>query len=165
MNEPTDTDLRMMALALEWARRAFDMGEVPVGAVIYRDQEVLACAHNLRETTQDPTGHAEMLAIRQAAQKVGSWRLDGLSMAVTLEPCPMCAGALVNARLPRLVFGATDPKMGCVTSLHKLCDDPRMNHRLQIIPGVMESECGQVLKDFFKLRRTTDKPAKPRPAQ
>jgi tRNA(adenine34) deaminase len=160
----SDLDISMMRLALAEAQKAFDLGEVPVGAVVYTpDGKVVAQAHNLRESTQDPTTHAEILAIKQAAGVVGSWRLENLTLAVTLEPCPMCAGALVNARLPRLVYGAADPKMGCVHSLHQLCTDGRMNHRMEVIAGVMEPECGQILKDFFKLRRSDQKPAKPRP--
>ncbi len=155
----------MMRLALAEAQKAFDLGEVPVGAVIYSpDGKVIAQAHNLRESTQDPIGHAEILAIQQAARITGSWRLENLTLAVTLEPCPMCAGALVNARIPRLVYGATDPKMGCVHSLHQLCTDPRMNHRIDVTPAVLEPECAQILKDFFKLRRSDNKPPKPKPS-
>ncbi len=156
----------MMHLALAEAQKAFDLGEVPVGAVIYSpDGTIIAQAHNLRESTQDPTTHAEILTIKQAAIATGSWRLENLALAVTLEPCPMCAGALVNARIPRLVYGAPDPKMGCVHSLHQLCTDPRMNHRMDVTAGVLEPQCAQILKDFFKLRRSDQKPAKPRPGQ
>jgi tRNA(adenine34) deaminase len=156
-----EIDLRMMGRALARARRAAAAGEVPVGAVVYRGEEVLAEAFNQRELAQDPTGHAEMLAIREAARRLGSWRLSGCTLAVTLEPCPMCAGAMLNARLPRLVYGAADPKMGCVDTLYRLCDDARFNHRAMVVRGVLAEECGRVLKDFFRDRRGTLKPPKP----
>lgn len=144
----------MMRLALEQARIAATLQEVPVGAVIYRaDGTVLARAHNLRESRNDPTAHAEVLALRDAARLVGSWRLEGCSIAVTLEPCPMCAGALVNARIQRLVYGAADPKMGCVDTLHRLCTDARFNHRLSVESGLMARECAAVLVEFFRSRR------------
>ena len=158
-----DTDTAMMKLALTEANLAAAMGEVPIGAVIYRGDEVLAKAHNLRESTADPTAHAEILALRAAASEVGTWRLDGCSIAVTLEPCPMCAGALVNSRIDRLVYGAPDPKMGCVHTLYQLCTDPRFNHRLQVTPGLMQAECVAILQTFFQARRGEDKPPKPRP--
>ncbi len=142
-----------MELALAQARCAAEAGEVPVGAVVYRGQEVLAEAHNLRENLSDPTAHAEVVALRAAAQRVGSWRLEGCSLAVTLEPCPMCAGALVNARVQRLVYGAADPKMGCVHSLHRLCTDARFNHRLEVGGGVLAERCAELLKGFFAERR------------
>ena len=145
----------MMQLAFELAQTAAAVGEVPVGAVIYRDNQILAQAHNRRELDQDPTAHAEMLALRQAAASLGSWRLEGCSLAVTLEPCPMCAGALVNARVARVIYGADDPKMGCARTLHQLCDEPRFNHRLVVIPNVMAEPCGQILSDFFKAKRNT----------
>lgn len=150
---PTDTDLAMMRRAIELARMAATLDEVPVAAVIYRGNEVLAEAHNRRELDNDPTAHAELIALREAAKKLGSWRLDGCAIAVTLEPCPMCAGGLVNARVERLVYGAADPKMGCVTTLHRLCDDARFNHRMEIVPGVLADECGQLLRDFFRAKR------------
>lgn len=159
-DEPVDTadenvtavDLAMMERALAQARRALDFDEVPVGAVVYRGEEVLAEAHNLRETRADPTAHAEVVAIRLAAERLGSWRLDGCGLAVTLEPCPMCAGALVNSRVQRLIFGAHDPKMGAVRTLYELCCDRRFNHRLEVL-FVDDPRCGQVLKDFFASRR------------
>ncbi len=114
---------------------------------------MLAEAHNLRETRQDPTAHAEILALREAAEKIGSWRLENCTLAVTLEPCPMCAGALVNARVPRLVYGAADPKMGCVDTLNTLCTEPRFNHRLEVVSGVLAEECGEILRAFFRERR------------
>ncbi|MEQ9453068.1 MAG: nucleoside deaminase [Phycisphaeraceae bacterium] len=153
MTTPTQTDLQMMRLALDAADRAAEMGEVPIGAVVYRGDQVLATAHNLRETDADPTAHAEIIALRQAAKSIGHWRLIGCSIAVTLEPCPMCAGALVNSRLDRVVYGADDPKMGCVRTLSSLCDDPRFNHQLEILPNVMDSEAVQRLQAFFRARR------------
>ncbi len=150
---PHDTDITMMRRALALATQAAAMGEVPVGAVVYRGQDILGEAHNLRETEQDPTAHAEVIALRAAAKRVGSWRLVDCTLAVTLEPCPMCAGALVNSRVPRLVYGADDPKMGCVSSLHALCTDPRFNHRLEVIPGVLADESAEVLRAFFRARR------------
>jgi tRNA(adenine34) deaminase len=125
--------------------------------VVYQGQHVLAEAHNRREADADPTAHAEILALRAAAAALGSWRLEGCTLAVTLEPCPMCAGALVNARVARLVYGAPDPKMGCVSTLYSLCTEHRFNHRLKVIGGVLADECGAVLADFFRRRR------KPRP--
>lgn len=143
----------MMCRALELAREAARLAEVPVGAVVYRGQEVLGEGYNQREADADPSAHAEMLAIRQAARKLKTWRLEGCSIAVTLEPCPMCAGAMVNARVARLVYGADDPKMGSVRTLHRLCDDARFNHRLAIFPGVLAEESAALLREFFRGRR------------
>jgi tRNA(adenine34) deaminase len=156
-------DETMMRLALEQARLAAEAGEVPVGAVVFRGDQVLASAHNLRERQADPTAHAEILALRQAARAVGVWRLDGCAIAVTLEPCPMCAGALLNSRIERLVYGAPDPKMGCVKTMYELCTDTRFNHRLIVRSGVLADECAAVLQAFFKARRGDDKPSKPAP--
>lgn len=142
-----------MQRALDQAAMAAAMDEVPVGAVVYRGDEVIAMAHNLRESDADPTAHAEILALRAAAKVVGSWRLDGCGMAVTLEPCPMCAGALINSRIDEVVYGATDPKMGCVDTLYQLCSDPRFNHRPCVIGGVMAEACGAILTAFFKAKR------------
>ena len=155
MTLPTTIDTQMMQRALELAHAAAAMGEVPVGAVVYRDNEVLAEAHNRRESDADPTAHAEMIAIRTAAEVLQSWRLVDCTIAVTLEPCPMCAGAIVNARIPRLVYGAADPKMGCVQTLYELCSDPRFNHRVEVVPGagVMAEACGEVLSAFFQKLR------------
>ena len=153
----------MMRLALDQASQAAQIGEVPVGAVVYRGDEVLAKAYNLRESTADPTAHAEILALKQAAVKLGTWRLDGCTIAVTLEPCPMCAGALINSRIDRLVYGTTDPKMGCVDTMYELCTDARFNHRLEVVRGVLKDECIEVLQAFFKARRGGDKPPKPTP--
>ena len=143
----------MMALALEQAQAAAELDEVPVGAVVYRDDRVLGVGHNVRETEGDPTGHAEIVALRRAAREVGSWRLDRCAMAVTLEPCPMCAGALVNARVASLVYGASDPKMGCVETLYALCTEPRFNHRLAVRSGVMAEPAAALLRGFFAARR------------
>ncbi|MAE64366.1 MAG: tRNA-specific adenosine deaminase [Phycisphaeraceae bacterium] len=154
MTAPTDE--QMMSRALEQARRAADTGEVPVGAVVWLDGEVLAEAHNLRESRRDPTAHAEIVALRSAAQHLGSWRLEDATIAVTLEPCPMCVGALINARIRRLVYGAADPKMGCVHTFYELATDERFNHRLEVTRGVMAQECGAVLSEFFRRRRGRD---------
>ena len=155
----------MMQHALELARAAARQGEVPVGAVVYRldDGEVLGAAHNLRESAADPTAHAEVLALRQAAAHRGLWRLEHCGLAVTLEPCPMCAGALVNARIAELVYGCDDPKMGCVHTLHQLCAEPRFNHRLPHRRGVLADESAHLLKTFFAQRRQGPPPPKPRP--
>lgn len=149
-----ELDIAMMRRALDQARAAAAIGEVPVGAVVYRGDEVFAEAHNRREVDADPTAHAEMIALRAAAARLGSWRVAGCSIAVTLEPCPMCAGALVNGRVERLVYGAADPKMGCVDTLHRLCTEPRFNHRLDVVAGVLAEECGALLSDFFKSLRS-----------
>jgi len=151
--QQSESDLRFMRLAIELAREAALVGEVPVGAVIHREGDLLASAHNRREIEQNPVAHAEMIAIQIAALKTGSWRLERCTLVVTLEPCAMCAGALVNARVPRLVYGAADPKMGCVHTLHQLCTDTRFNHRLDVTPGVLAEECGTMLSEFFRQRR------------
>ncbi len=161
--DATELDTQMMRLALKQAQAASAAGEVPIGAVVYRGDEVLAQAHNMRETWADPTAHAELIALREAAKKLGTWRLDGCRLAVTLEPCPMCAGALVNSRLEAVVFGISDPKMGCVTTLHHLLDTPAFNHRVAWQGGVLADECLAVLQAFFKARRGADKPGKPIP--
>ena len=146
-------DAAMMALALEEARRAAAWGDVPVGAVVARGGEMLGRAGNQREHRSDPTAHAEILSLRQASEVLGSWRLDGCSLFVTLEPCAMCAGAMVLARIERLVFGATDPKAGFAGSLGDLVRDERLNHSLDVTSGVLEAECGEVLRAFFRERR------------
>jgi tRNA(adenine34) deaminase len=146
-------DEAMMARALELAREASRLGEVPVGAVVVCAGRVLAQAHNQRETLRDPTAHAERLALTWAGGVVGTWRLDHCVLYVTLEPCAMCAGAIVQSRLARLVYGATDPKAGACESLYRLVSDPRLNHRVPITAGVLADECGEVLKEFFQERR------------
>jgi tRNA(adenine34) deaminase len=142
-----------MRLAIEEANKAFAAGEVPVGAVIVIDGEIAAAAYNLRESTNDPTAHAETLAMRIAAQKTGNWRLTGATLYVTKEPCVMCSGVMVNARVSRLVYGCHDSKGGAVSSLYKLLSDYRLNHRVEVISGVLENECAELLKKFFKERR------------
>ena len=146
-------DERIMRLALEEARVAAVGGDVPVGAVIVRGEEILARAGNARERDQDPTAHAEILALRQAAGAIGSWHLEGCAMVVTLEPCAMCAGAVVLARLDRLVFGASDPKAGFAGSLGDLVRDGRLNHEVDVTVGVLAEECGEILRAFFAERR------------
>jgi tRNA(adenine34) deaminase len=148
------TDDEAMALALVEAEAAGGAGDVPVGAVVLgADGEELARAGNERERTGDPTAHAEVLALRAAAARVGTWRLAGTTLVVTLEPCPMCAGALVAARVERVAFGAPDPKAGACGSLYNLCVDPRLNHELAVTPGVRAEACAEVLTRFFRSRR------------
>ena len=146
-------DERFMDVALEEARRCLAHGDVPVGCAVVRDAEVIARAGNERELRRDPTAHAEILALREAASAAGSWRLDGRTMYVTLEPCAMCAGAIVLARLDRLVIGAPDPKAGFAGSLGNLVQDGRLNHRVDVDRGVRATECAEVLRDFFRERR------------
>jgi tRNA(adenine34) deaminase len=142
-----------MLLALEQARRADRHGDVPVGAVVLGpDRTLLAAAGNERELTGDPTAHAEVLALRRASQVLGAWRMSGCTLVVTLEPCAMCAGALVLARVDRLVFGAYDPKAGAVASLFDVVRDPRLNHRVDVRGGFMAADCGDLLRDFFDSR-------------
>ena len=152
-DDPVPDDERMIRLALDAARACLDAGDVPVGALIARDGDVLASAGNGRERLQDPTAHAEVLALREASVAVGSWHLDGCTLYVTLEPCAMCAGALVLARVARVVFGAHDPKAGFAGSLGNLVLDERLNHRMELTSGVLEDECGELLKAFFRDRR------------
>ncbi len=153
-------DERFMREALREAIRAGEAGEVPVGCVIVHDGRVIARAHNQREQLADPTAHAEMLALTQAAAALESWRLDGTTLYVTLEPCPMCAGGIVLARVPRVVFGATDPKGGACGTLFDICRDDRLNHRAEVVGGVLGEPCGDVLRAFFReRRRKTDEPS------
>lgn len=152
-DSPAVDDLGAMRLALDEARAAELHGDVPVGAVVVRSGVVIAARHNERELTGDPTAHAEVLAMRDAAAVVGHWRLDECTLFVTLEPCAMCAGAIVNARVARLVFGATDPKAGAVRSLYELADDPRLNHRAIVESGLLGDEAGELLRAFFAARR------------
>jgi tRNA(adenine34) deaminase len=151
-------DEQFMRLALREANAALETGEVPIGAVVVHenpkgDRRVIAAAHNQREQLRDPTAHAEMLAITQAAGALGNWRLSDCTLYVTLEPCPMCAGAIVLARLPRLVYGAVDPKAGAVATLYRLVDDPRLNHRAEVTSGVLAEPCGEILSEFFRQKR------------
>lgn len=144
-----------MARALQLARAAAAIGEVPVGAVVYETAtgRILGEGANRRESAHDPLAHAELIAIAQACRNIGDWRLNHCTLVVTLEPCPMCAGAIVNSRIGRLVFGASDPKAGACGSLMRLTEDPRLNHRVAPIAGLLEAECSQLLKDFFKRLR------------
>lgn len=142
-----------MEIALEEARSALDHDDVPVGAAIFVDGRLVARRHNEREKLRDPTAHAELLAIRDASAKVGSWRLDNSLLVVTLEPCVMCAGASVAARLTRLAFGAFDPKAGAAGSLYNVCSDPRLNHDVPIMGGVRQAECAELLTSFFESKR------------
>lgn len=146
-----------MRQALREARAALEEGEVPVGAVVVADGSVVGRGHNQREMLHDPTAHAEMIAITQAAAHLGSWRLDPCRLYVTLEPCPMCAGAIVQARIPEVVYGADDPKAGACRSLFTLLSDPRLNHRARVVAGVLGSECGEILSAFFARLRAQGK--------
>ena len=150
---PSSTDVDWMSRALDRARAAAEVGEVPVGAVIVSDGEVIAAAHNRNVTDADPTAHAEVVVIRQAAEVIGDWRLLDCTLYVTLEPCAMCAGAIVLARIPRVVFGALDPRAGMVESLGNLLRDSRLNHRCEVTGGVLAAESGELLRSFFRERR------------
>ncbi len=145
-----DPDTRFMQAALREAERALEVGEVPVGCVIVHEGQIIGKAHNQRETLQDPTAHAEILAITQAAAHFKSWRLENTKLYVTLEPCPMCAGAIILARVAEVYFGAHDPKAGACGTLMNLLDDARFNHRPKVVPGVLAEACGAMLSDFFK---------------
>ena len=142
-----------MRTALDEARACLDWGDVPIGAVVVRDGHSIGAAGNQRERLRDPTAHAEVLAMREAAGALGQWRLEGCTLYVTLEPCAMCAGAAVLARIPTVVFGAPDPKAGFAGSLGNLLHDPRLNHRTEVVGGVLADECGRVLREFFRDRR------------
>jgi tRNA(adenine34) deaminase len=155
MNYPAHEHFIQMALAE--AQAAMEENEVPIGAVIVHRQQVIARAHNQREQLRDPTAHAEMIAITQAAAALGSWRLEDCTLYVTLEPCPMCAGAIVQARIPQVVYGAADPKAGAVHTLYRLLDDSRLNHRAEVVPGVLAEACGEILTRFFQKQRALGK--------
>ena len=148
-----EKDLEYMQLALEQARLAPARGEVPIGAVLVLDGQVLAQVHNFREVWQDPTAHAEVVAIREAATRLGTWRLTGTTLYVTVEPCSMCAGAIIQSRVSRLVFGARDPKAGACGSVFNLPDERRLNHRVEVIGGIMERESQELMQAFFKRLR------------
>ncbi len=152
-----DVDSVYMLRALQLADQAASEDEVPVGAVIVHGGRVIGAGYNQRESLNDPTAHAEMIAITQAASTLASWRLEECILYVTLEPCPMCAGAIVQARIPRVVYGARDPKAGAVDSLFRLLDDPRLNHRASVTAGVLGTECGQILTEFFAAKRRLGK--------
>ena len=148
-----NNDTQWMEIALEEARQASQEGEVPVGAVVVLDGKIIAQAHNRRESLRDPTAHAEMIALRQAAARLRNWRLSRVRVYVTLEPCPMCAGALVQARVATLIYGAADPKAGAVCSLYNILQDKRLNHQMEVISGVKAGESRKLLQDFFQARR------------
>jgi tRNA(adenine34) deaminase len=150
-----DYDEQYMSLALEQAQRAFDQEEVPVGAIMVFDHQVVGSGRNAKERLKDPTAHAEMIAIREATKTLDRWRLFGCTLYVTLEPCAMCAGALISARVDRLVFGCSDPKAGAVVSLYSLLDDNRLNHRVEVLGGVLEEDATRMLKEFFVKRRSS----------
>lgn len=151
--EKLELDQKFMTQALDLARQAAHHGEVPVGALVVFEDQVISQSFNQRESSSMATHHAELLAIEAACRRLGRWRLTGCTLYVTLEPCPMCAGALINARVDRVVYGARDPKAGAAESLYQILSDPRLNHRPDVAAGVLASECGQVLSDFFKARR------------
>jgi len=146
-------DETFMAEALAEARLAAAEGEVPIGAVVVVDGRIVGRGRNARERLNDPTAHAEILALHEASKELGRWRLSGATMYATLEPCPMCAGALVNARIDRLVYGVADPKAGAVDTLFDLVRDPRLNHRVRVESGILAEECGEILRQFFRERR------------
>ena len=152
-------DPSLMLEAIAQARLAHAQGEVPIGCVIWHgpSARIIASGHNERETHEDPTAHAEIVAIRRAAASLGTWRLIDCTLAVTLEPCPMCAGAIVNARVPRLVYGCPDPKAGAVRTLYQLCDDGRLNHRVEVVEAVLAEDCAELLRAFFREQRALGK--------
>ncbi len=149
-----------MQEALAEAREAAAIGEIPIGAVIVQNGEIIARAHNMRETWQDGTAHAEVIAIREACKKLGRWRLTGCSLYVTVEPCPMCSGAIVNSRVDTVVYGCPDIKAGGAESIFNIITNPNLNHVATVISGICEMECAQVMKDFFKMRREQNKAKK-----
>jgi tRNA(adenine34) deaminase len=144
---------KWMGVALEEAKKAERLGEVPIGAVIVRNGELIAKAYNLREITQNPMGHAECLAIKKASETLGSWRLTECDLYVTLEPCPMCSGAIIQSRISRVIYGASDPKAGCAGTLMNLLQEPRFNHEAEVIQGILEESCKTILSQFFKSLR------------
>lgn len=155
--ELPDDDSHFMRLALDQAVAAFEADEVPVGAIIVKEGRILGVGFNQRETLKDPTAHAEMIAITQAANALGDWRLQGCTLYVTLEPCTMCAGAIVLARIDRVVYGTLDPKAGAVDSLYRVGQDSRLNHRFTVTSGVMQPDCAAVLTEFFRAKRALGK--------
>ena len=150
VKELTEENYRFMDEAIEEAKKAYEKGEVPIGAVVVKDGQVIGRGHNLRESSNDPTTHAEMIAIKDAAQKMESWRLVGCDIYVTLEPCPMCAGAIINSRIEGVYYGAYDPKAGCAGTFMNLLLDERFNHQAEVYPEVKEEECANLLKSFFR---------------
>ena len=153
------TDYDFMKIALEEAEAGYRRGEVPVGALLVREGVVLARAHNCPIATNDPSAHAEMLALRKAAEIIGNYRLAGTELYVTIEPCVMCAGAIIHARVERMIFGARDPKCGAVVSLYQILDDKRLNHQVKTMEGILKEECGEIISRFFKEKRVTSAPA------
>ncbi len=160
MDQPEDTDLLFMQAAIGEAGIAMALGEVPIGAVVVFEGEIIGRGHNLRETSNDPTTHAEMVAIRQAAEKIGHWRLLETTLYVTLEPCVMCMGAMILARVPRLVYACRDPRAGAVGSIYDFAKDDRFNHKVEVTEGVLGAECSQLLSGFFKELRAGKKSKK-----
>lgn len=163
-----EKDRLFMQEALKEAQKAGAIGEVPIGAILVYKDEIIARAHNLRETTQNAITHAELMVIQEACQKIGSWRLENTTLYVTLEPCPMCAGAILQSRIPRIVYGARDIKAGCVDSLYHLLNDARFNHECEVIEGILAEECGQILTNFFRelrQRKKAEKQAKKPPLE
>jgi len=156
-NQPTATNPQYMQLAIKQAEIAAENGDVPIGAVIVHEDQIIAKAYNQRELLKDPTAHAEIIALTQAAAALDSWRLNGCIIYVTLEPCPMCAGALVLARIDRLVYGCDDPKTGAVKSLYNIVQDERLNHHVEVTSGVLADDCATLLSDFFARRRIENK--------
>ncbi|MGE7667747.1 tRNA adenosine(34) deaminase TadA [Ureibacillus composti] len=155
-------DQHFMQEAIIEAKKAASLGEVPIGAVIVYKDEIIARAHNLRETSQNAVTHAELMAIQQACEVLGSWRLEETTLYVSLEPCPMCSGAILQSRVPRVVYGARDLKAGCVDSLYRLLNDSRFNHECEVTEGILAEECGQLLTDFFRAIRERKKEEKKR---
>lgn len=155
-----EKDRLFMQEALIEAQKAAALGEVPIGAVLVYKDEIIARAHNLRETTKNAVTHAELMAIQEACAKMGSWRLEDTTLYVTLEPCPMCAGAILQSRIPRVVYGARDIKAGCVDSLYHLLNDSRFNHECDVLEGMLAEQCGQILTDFFRAIRERKKAEK-----
>jgi tRNA(adenine34) deaminase len=158
MSDPSQNET-LMREAIAEAKLALAANEVPIGCVIYHapSARIIGRGHNCRETQHDPTAHAEIEAMRQAGRALGHWRLLDCTLVVTLEPCPMCAGAIVNARIPNLIYGCDDPKAGAVKTLYQLCADPRLNHRVEVVDGVLRDECANLLKDFFRAQRALGK--------
>lgn len=155
-----EKDRIFMHEALKEAQKAASIGEVPIGAVLVHNNDIIARAHNLRETTQNAVTHAELMVIQDACKTIGSWRLEDTTLYVTLEPCPMCAGAILQSRIPRVVYGARDTKAGCVDSLYHLLNDSRFNHECEVVEGILADECGEILTDFFRLLRERKKAEK-----
>ncbi|MGM9986913.1 MAG: tRNA adenosine(34) deaminase TadA [Bacillaceae bacterium] len=152
-----EQDIHFMKMAIEEAKKAEAIGEVPIGAVLVKDNEIISTGYNLRECEQRSIAHAEILTIDKGCEQVGSWRLEDCTLYVTLEPCPMCAGAIVLSRIKRVVYGAKDPKGGCAGTLMNLLEEPRFNHQVEVVSGVLEEECGMLLSNFFRALRERKK--------